>query len=122
METSAGVYNWTEFDRHGNAAILNKKKFSFGVMQSQLGSGPNVGGGALSYPAYLHSQMQSEAANSQDWLFSSSWIPNFNSPNYLAAWERLLRAIADHMNTTRYNGVLYSDAISYIDIRGYGDF
>ncbi len=122
METGPGVYNWTEFDRHLNAAIRNKKKFAFGVIPVQSGIGPSVDGAQLSYPVYLHQQMQNEAATSRDWSYSSSWIPNYNSPNFLASWERLLVAIADHMNSTRFLGVLYKDVISYIDIRGYGEF
>jgi hypothetical protein len=68
--------------------------------------------------------MQAEAA--KDWGYTGTsdvmWIPNWNSPSYLAAWENLLNNVATHIANTSFNGVRYRDAIGYIDISGYGNW
>src|SRR5207342_3563141 len=75
-------------------------------------------------PNYLHNLMQAEASNFRDWYYSSEgiWIPNWNSPSYLARYNALLQAVANHINTTSYNGIAYSKVIFCVDIRGYGNY
>lgn len=125
--TTAGVYSWTRFNQKINYAIDNGMKFNFSVMpidQSFDESPPNVGGFLLTYPDYLHTQMQAEVSTSRDWGDSGSgmWVPNWNSTNYLTALENLCAAIYNHIQTTSYSGVDYKDAVGYVDIRGYGNF
>ncbi len=120
LETGAqGVYNFAVFDSRINAAIDAGQLFSFGVMPMCSG----CVSGNITYPAYLHTLMQAEATNSQDWYsnVNGSWIPNWNSPNYLARWKALMNAIAAHVATGSHSGKNYRDAIGYVDIRGYGE-
>jgi ribosomal protein L14 len=119
IETAQGVYNWTKFDAQINAAIDAGKMFSFGLMPMCTACGV----GAVSYPAYLHTLMQAEATNSQDWLNSDgNWVPNWNSTNYLGRYQALLNAVAAHIASGTHSGKNYKDVIYYVDIRGYGDF
>lgn len=120
--TQKGVYNWTEFDRQMNYCITNGKKLNFGVMtlDGSVYKAPTVGGAYLTYPDWLHNAMQSEYY--KDWIGAGLWIPNWNSNYYLSALEALNKAIANHINTTSYNGKLYKNAVGYIDVRGYGNF
>ncbi len=124
LETSQGVYSWTKFDQQINAAIDAGQMFSFGLMP--MCSACNTLGGisGLTYPPYLHNLMQAEASNSRDWYYSAGglWVPNWNSPNYLARYQALLNAVAAHIASGSHNGKNYRDVIYYIDIRGYGDF
>lgn len=119
-------YNWATFDAYINIAITNGWKFNFGILTICEGYNPygSPGGYDLSYPLYLHNQMQAESLNSRDWASNMSmmWVPNWNSPNYLNALDALNNAIAAHINSTSYNGVPYKNAVGYIDIRGYGHF
>jgi hypothetical protein len=121
-----GVYNWTEFDNSINTAISKRQKFSFGIMtycESCSDFRTSVGGADLtSYPPYLHNLMQAEATNSRDWVANGTWIPNYNSPNYLDRHKALLNALAAHIASTSYNGVPYSRVIRYIDVRGIGNY
>ena len=117
-DNSQGSYNWSLFDQHIKKAITAGQMFSFGIMPicSTCGSGQ--------IPTYLHNLMQGEATNLRDWYYSSGgiWIPNWNSASYLARYSALLQAIANHINTTSYNGVPYSKVIYCVDIRGYGNY
>lgn len=120
---NANSYNWTVFDREIQGAIENKRKFNFGIMPLFMnwnGVGNSPGGATLSYPVYLHNQMQAEST--KDWIYSGSWVINWNSPSFLKAWENLLRAVANRINTTSYKGIPYKNAVGYVDIRSYGDF
>lgn len=118
-----GAYDWTVFDRELHGAIDEGRTFNFGVMNLFTAIGwTEVDGGALSYPLYLHAQMQADGGDAADWLSAGAWIPNWNHPAYLAAWRNLQAAIADHLATGSYAGVAYRDAVGYIDVRGYGDF
>jgi PKD repeat protein len=115
-----GVYSWTTFDAQINAAISKGQKFGFGIMA--IYQGPNVNGYSLGYPLWLHNLMQAEAV--KDWGSSSfgSWIPNYNSPNFLAAVKALNTAINAHIMTGSFNGVQYKNVINYIDTRIVGAF
>ncbi|HTB23971.1 MAG TPA: PKD domain-containing protein [Puia sp.] len=114
-----GVYTFSVFDSRINAAIDAGQLFSFGVMPMCSG----CIAGQITYPAYLHTLMQAEATNSQDWFsnVNGSWIPNWNSPNYIARWTALMNALAAHIAAGSHNGVAYKNAIGYVDIRGYGE-
>ena len=116
---SQGSYSWTAFDNQMHKAMDAGAMFSFGVMP--ICSGCGLGG--YGYPTYLHNLMQGEGSNSRDWQNSGGlWVPNWNSPNWLGRWAALMTAIANHINSTTYNGKSYKDAIYYIDVRGYGDY
>lgn len=119
--TSAGVFNWTDFDIHINASIDKGQKFSFGIMTVCTGCGqPSVGGAALGYPAFLHNAMQSET--NKDWNYAGTWVPNWNSENYLKAYEDLLTAIANHINSGSYKGISYKNVVAKVDVRGFGNW
>ncbi len=121
IQNDDGSYNWTTFDSRMQIAIGAGQKFCFGIMPiCQGGTGENVGGVNLTYPLFLHTQMQSESLT--DWASSDTWIPNWNSVNFLNDWQNMLNAVASHIANTTYNGVAYKNAIGYIDIRGYGNF
>ncbi len=126
LETSQGVYNWAYFDQIFNDAIAKRQRISFGVMtQNPFRTDcPEAGGAYMSFPLYLHNQMQALPANERDWISAEDafWIPNYNSEPYLSRFEALLQAIANHINTTSYQGISYRDAVGYIDIRGYGSW
>ncbi len=115
-------YDFSLFDKKINEAIINKQKFSFGIMQICGGCGQLtvVDGGKLFYPLYLHNQMQAE--NVKDWMVDGIWIPNYNSPNWLAAWKALNAAVNKHIMSGSFNGVQYRNIIHYIDVRGYGNY
>jgi Domain of unknown function (DUF4832) len=115
-------YDFTLFDKKINDAISNKQKFSFGIMQICGGcsSFTVVEGAKLFYPLYLHNQMQTE--NVKDWIVDGIWIPNYNSPNWLAAWKALNAAVNNHIVNGSFNGIQYRDVIHYIDVRGYGNY
>lgn len=120
--STLGSYDWSKFDTQIQYAINNNAKFSFGIMTCYNGSFAGAGGiNGMCYPTGLHTQMQGEA--NPDWQYSDgTWVPNWNSINYLAAYANLVKAINNHITATTYNGVKYKDVIGYIDIRGYGNF
>jgi hypothetical protein len=115
-------YDFTLFDKKINNAISNNQKFSFGIMQICGGCGQVavVEGAKLFYPLYLHNQMQTE--NVKDWIVDGIWIPNYNSPNWLAAWKALNAAVNNHIMNGSFNGIQYRNIIRYIDVRGYGNY
>lgn len=116
-----GVYSWGYFDGLVNQAIQKGQKMSFGMMTSYPeGNTSNglvqIGNGYASYPTWLQGVMTGE------WLAGSSWVPNYNDPNYLAWVLELNQAIYQHIQNTSFNGVRYRDVISSIDIRSYGSW
>jgi Domain of unknown function (DUF4832) len=123
IQNDDSSFTWTFFDSKLNAAIAAKRKFNLAVMPLSQGDTKTVAGGyGLSYPLFLHTQMQAEA--NPDWVPTSmgQWVPNWNSPSYLRAWGKLQKAIADHINSGSYNGVPYKNIIGIVDIRGFGNF
>lgn len=121
-----GIYNWSFFDQQIKSAIDNGYKFSFGIMSQYdvSGSAPGVvnysDGGNSAYPEWLHNKFKTESV--KDFKYASSWVPNWNSPSYLAALEKFYVALNDHLYSTVYKNVKFSDVINSIDIRGYGNF
>jgi hypothetical protein len=127
IESDTGAFDFTRFDSEFKSAILAGRKFAFGIMPlcppTNCSGLATVGGFPLSYPLYLHNQMQAESI--PDWgaantVEGSFWVPNWNSPSFLAAWARMLNAIAAHIETTSYNGVRFKDVISWVDVHGVG--
>ncbi len=120
--TSAGQYTWANFDNQVNYSIDKGQRFSFGVMGVNTGGVgmPTVDGALLCYPLYVHQAMQQESLT--DWTNSGSWIPNWNSENFLSAWENFLYALAAHINSTSYKGIPYANVIYRVDIRGFGNW
>ena len=125
LETSRGVYDFSVIDQYFRDAIPKKQKVGICVLTQWPDrdlSGVSYDGYVSSYPEYVHDLMQSEATNSRDYVRSNTWVPNYNSPNYLARYEALMLAIANHINTTSYQGVPYRYVLSYVDMGGYGSW
>lgn len=125
METSRGVYDFTVIDQYFRDAIPKKQKVGICIITQWPDrdlSGVRYDGYISSYPEYVHDLMQSEATNSRDYVRSNTWVPNYNSPNYLARYEALMLAIANHINTASYQGVPYKHVLSYVDMGGYGSW
>ena len=127
IENDTGVYSFTRFDSEINAAITAGRKFDFAVMSmcppTNCSGLLTVDGVSLSYPLYIHTQMQAESV--KDWTAintaeGSFWVPNWNSPAYLLAWEKMLMALAAHIETGSFNGIRYKDVIGRVDVRGFG--
>lgn len=126
VQTGPGnSYNWTDFNNQVNISISRRQRFEFRMTTLDTDAPgaypfPNVGGGRLAYPAFVHTQMQAEAL--KDWLYNGFWIPNWNSPSYLAALQAFEIAVNNHIMTTSFNGVPYSSVISKVDIAGFGNY
>jgi len=117
--TTQGTYSWTIFDNAVNQCIDAGAMFHMAVMDMCSACGLP----AFGYPTYLHNLMQAETANSRDWQDADGvWIPNWNSPNYIARYSALMTAIAAHIAGTSHSGHTYASAFSSWDIRSYGDF
>jgi len=127
-----GSYNFAFFDSLVMSALNAGQQFSFGIMSVFTGAGTSFsGGGNGAYPQYLHDLMQAEAVNSRDWLSGNDWIPNYNSPNYLARLRALHVALNNHILTTSLTAwqgekagqtIPIEDVIYCIDVRGYGNY
>lgn len=125
LNPGQGQYNWTLFDQEINKAIDAKQGFSFGIMTQYYGGKGSAGianfeGGYSAYPQWLHNQMKAESVKPV--LKDGDWVHSYNSPAYLKAFDDFCKALYQHLSTTTYKGVLYKNVISYIDIRGYGNF
>lgn len=127
IETGPGIFDWTIFDKEIQDAIDSRQTFSFGIMPTcpsctDDGKSIRIDGKIASYPSYLHEQMQQEAI--KDWVSPQSqmWVPNWNSPSYLTALDRLCQAVANRLATQVYKGIKYSDVVRYIDLRGFGSY
>lgn len=123
FETGQGQYNWSVLDNSIHEAMDRGGKFGFGIMtvcDCDTNALLEIGGKYASYPLYLHNLMQGEST--KDTLIGNHWIPNWNSNAYLTNLERFLKDINTHLETTFYKGVKLANAISYIDIRGYGQW
>lgn len=143
LEGSAqGSYNWGEFNGLIKDAINKGQKLSFGIMTCYPDSDGQPGmvyydDGNSAYPEYLHRLMQSEPV--PDWKTNGSgsvdghgsWVPNWNSKNYLARLKALHEALYAHIQSSSYTAtagpnkgktIPYSLAIFSIDIRGYGSW
>lgn len=125
-----GQYTWSRIDQSINAAIQNGQKYSFGIMVVVPGgadpfNGPVYYGNSSSlYPLYLHNLMQSETVKDKIMGVGggSTWVPNWNSPNFLNRLDSLHANLQRHINTTSFQGVKYSSVVNYIDIRIMGSY
>jgi hypothetical protein len=126
FETAKDQYNFTALENHIKEVIDRGGKLGFGIMtvfsDGDSNRRINYGDGSYSvYPAYLHALMQGESI--KDWKTGEgSWIPNWNSEFYLTRLLALHQRMNTFLENTSYKGVKYKDAISYIDIRGYGQW
>jgi hypothetical protein len=117
-----GSYTWTYFDGLMNAAIDAGRKLAFGIMPHFSDGGMvSYDGGTSSYPSYLHDLMKVETY--PDWKSGNGvWVPNWNSVNYLGRLRALHEALYAHILATSHSGVQYRNAISWIDVRGFGNY
>jgi hypothetical protein len=125
LEPSRDVYDFSFLDEIFRSAIPFRRKVGFCIITQWPDrdlAGVSYDGYPSSYPRYLHDLMQAEAVNSRDYVRANTWIPNYNSPSYLSRFEALLRAIANHINTTSFQGVPYREVLGYVDIGGYGSW
>ena len=125
IQNDDGSYNWTVLDSIFKQAIRNKRKLGIGIMQLGGSFGAStVGGKYLTYPLFVHNQMQGEAnpdyPDGDGYPGYNQWYPNVNSNFYQSAWANMLLAVANRINTTSFMGVLYADVLQYVDIRGHG--
>lgn len=129
MNTASGVYNWTDFDQQVQQSIARRQRFEFRVttLDTDIPNAypvPTAGGAKLVYPTFVHTQMQAEAV--KDWTYNNGsqtcWIPNWNSTSYLNAWQTFCVALNNHIMSTSFNGIPFSNVISKIDIAGYGNY
>ena len=122
---SEDVFKWEAFDDHFKQSIEKKQRVSFGIV-TVCTTCPvydgiiNANEATCSYPLFVHNQMQAEPV--KDWVFNGIWIPNWNSESYLSAFEKFLKALANHIETTSYRGISFKDVVYKIDIRGFGNW
>ena len=124
LQKGAGSYDWSAIDADFKTCISLGQRISFRVMTLDTDatgySSTSTGGNKITYPLFLHSQMQSESA--KDWTYGGSWIPNWNSPSYLSAWKTFCSALAGHINSTSYNGVPFKNVVFHVDLSGFGNY
>ena len=125
MNPANGQYSWTFFDQQVKSAIDNGYKFSFGIMTCYTDPGGSPGiasfdGGNSAYPQWVHALMQKESV--KDWRYGSTWVPNWNSNNYITTYETFLKALNAHLYATTYKNFKFSDVINFVDIRGFGNY
>lgn len=135
FEPTQDNYDFSLLGADINDAIDNGQGFAFGapiVVYTDAPGGYYVtfGNGVAAYPSYLHTLMQGEAV--KDWKTDGNgpapscngclWIPNWNSTNFINRFGKLMRALANYLNVTSHNGVLYKDVITTVDIRCYGNY
>lgn len=113
--TSKGTYDWTVFDNFVKAAIDNNAMYSFGIMAFCNGCGTF---GQI--PAYVITDMSTEGKAS--WSDGGFAMPNYQSTSWKNDYCGLLRAVADHINTTSYSGHTFASAFLGYDFRHYGNF
>lgn len=103
-----------------------RKKFGFGVMAVCPGGcdpwngSENVDGYPMLYPTYLHNLMQGEA--DKDRIIGGTWVPNWNSANFLGRLRALHQALYNYVDTKIIGGRRVKDAISYIEVRIMGSY
>lgn len=110
--TVQGSYSWTVFDNYVNQAIDNGAMFSFGVMLFCNGCG-TLG----EIPVYVQNLMTAEGKPGVNVGGAGFIYPNYQSVQFKTRYCALLRAIANHINTTSRNGILYRKAFLGFDLR-----
>lgn len=121
---NAGDYDWSAIDSDFKTCISQGQRISFRVMTLDTDatgySSTSYGGAKLTYPIFVHNKMQAESL--KDWTYGGSWIPNWNSPSYLNAWWTFCKALADHINSSSYNGVAFKNVVYHVDLSGFGNY
>jgi hypothetical protein len=121
---NAGDYDWSAIDADFTSCISQGQRMSFRVMtldtDATTWSSTWYDGQKLTYPIFVHNAMQAESL--QDWSYGGSWIPNWNSPSYLSAWWTFCKALANHINSSSYNGVAFKNVVYHIDLSGFGNY
>lgn len=121
--SSSASFDWSDFDSKMNNCIDRNQKAIIGFSSvDDSYSGHSDAGKTYAYPPFVHTQMQGEA--NPDWVpsGSSQWVPNWNSTNYLNAWDAWNVALRTHMNSTSHSGKTYIQALYGVDIRGFGNY
>lgn len=131
---SSNRYDWSFIENNLKWCIDRGIKLSFGILNMAEGypAYGTPGGANLSYPTYIHNQMQALAANDRDYISTTNdWVPNWNSSAYLNAHNTLLDTLSKFIASKSYTPstgpkagqlVYYRDVVNRIDIRGYGNF
>jgi hypothetical protein len=110
-----GVYTWTTFDNFVHQAMDNNAMFSFGIMVYCNGCGTF---GQL--PAFVVSDMQKEGKPA--WSDGGFMTPNYQAVSLINNQVDLLKTVANHINTSSYNGKSFKSAFLGYDIRHFGNF
>lgn len=137
LESSQGVYTLTggypSVEWHLKDLADQGMLLAYGsVMTAYDGGGIFYDGANSVYPQYLHNLMQSEI-DTKDWVYTgtNTWVPNWNSPSYIARWKALQQAIYNYVMNWTYvpssgpwagKTVRGKDMIESADLRGYGNF
>lgn len=120
--TAAGASMiYTQIDNDFHAAITGGRTIRLGFLVNFGDNVPaNVGGSRCVYPLALHNLMQAEAV--KDHNDGSYWNENPNSANWLTWLTAMMNNVANHINTTSFNGVPYSSVFKAMDLRICGAF
>lgn len=124
LKGASATLSFARFDQEIRKAIDKKAKFAFRIFvvndSDNFLASETYDGATSRYPLAWHNKFQSESV--KDFKTNGMWIPPWNSPTLLDGYENLLKEIANHINTTTYNGVAYKDVINYTDIGEYGQW
>lgn len=125
VQTAHSTFNWAIFDAQINAAIdLNDgSQVVLRVVGIDEGyTGNDIAGSRCSYPAFLHTLMQTETV--KDWVYggNNQWVANYNSTHWIGEIDNMFLAFNTHLDNTSHNGVPYRSVIYGIDIMGFGDY
>jgi hypothetical protein len=101
LELSEGVYNYALIDEHLAHARATGKRHAFRVRAMSTGKGVLV-------PDYIKARME------KGWTSGSTYVPDWNDPDFLNGFDRLMAALA-----SRYR---HHPDLGFIDIGGYGNF
>lgn len=134
--TKASLGNdwWKSIEASLEWCANNGAMYTFGnIMTSWDGEGTIFyDGGWAVYPQYLHNLMQAEATT-KDWKYANGniWVPNWNSPSYLARWRALQDTAKRYIENWKFTPtsgpwagrqVLGKNIFEYVDLRGFGNY
>jgi len=108
LETSPGVYNFSEIDQLVNQARAKHQKFGFRIMACWAQDNCVV-------PQYLVNEMPNGFwCNMWGGSGNNTYVPDWNSPAFITAATNLINALG-----ARYNN---DPAVGWVDIGLYGDW
>lgn len=123
------TYNWNPLDIRVQIAIQNNQRFSTGGGPMPICtscSGSSVGGGTLTYPLSLHTELQAESPVGDAIGSDGYWYINSNSLSFMRRYKRIMNAQAAYIATATYvfggKTYHYKDVLFEVDIRGHGNF